>query len=315
MGSITEKVAKSLNEPLRARLDEAGAEFRSVQYAFWQARVPGAVITFYQSGKLLLQGKAADSWAAELLGGAPTASAAPKDAGGGETTPFANAIAKLPSPAPKTWIGVDETGKGDFFGPLVTAAARVTVDDLPLLAELGATDSKKLNDTTILKRADEIRAAVPIAIVRIGPRRYNELYDSFNNLNKLLAWTHATAAEEILTDYDAELMLSDQFTKKAIIPSYFKGPGKELRFTQRTKAEDDPAVGAASIVARAAFVRAMKRLEREFGVKLPKGAGTPVMAAGRKILEEHGPDIFRDVAKLHFKTLDTVGATAARFRR
>lgn len=308
----TLRVPPARGASLRELFAADGWDLSDAPHAFFRAKQPGAVVTAYCSGKVLVQGTDiaaalvlldVDGEQAPLPGIATPWTTSDPHADG----PFAAAIARLPPPAPTAWIGIDETGKGDYFGPLVSCAARVSADQLGWLAELGVGDSKKLTDKRVAKLAAQLRDVVPHAIVRVGPARYNELYDEFRNLNRLLAWTHAKAAEELLERVDAELILSDEFSKKPIVPGYFGERAKALRYAQRPKAEEDPAVACASIFARDAFLRGLERLGREVGVELAKGAGTPVLAAGRRIVAERGREVLAQVAKLHFKTTDQIG--------
>lgn len=197
-------------------------------------------------------------------------------------------------------IGVDESGKGDFFGPLVIAACYVGPEHL---AELdGVKDSKKLTDPIALKLADRIKATCPHAIVAIGPGKYNELYEKFRNLNSLLAWGHARAIENVLEQTTARKVISDEFAKGgfAVKKALFE-KGKSLEFISAVRAEQDIAVAAASILARAEFLRRLKRLGDEFGTTLPKGASN-VIDTGVRFVKSHGAERLREVAKLHFKT-------------
>lgn len=201
-------------------------------------------------------------------------------------------------------IGVDESGKGDFFGPLVIAACYVGPEHL---AELdGVKDSKKLTDPMALALADRIKAVCPHSVIAIGPLKYNELYEKFRNLNTLLAWGHARAIENVLEVQPAAYVISDEFAKgghavrKAL---YEKGKGVELRSAVR--AEADIAVAAASILARAEFLRKLRALSNQFGIPLPKGA-TNVIPTGRQFVERHGREALGQVAKMHFKTAGQV---------
>lgn len=316
--TATLKIPTSAASPLRIALSDLEFAFRDVDHAFWQAR-GDATITFYRSGKVVVQGKQIEAFVSvvEDLGGtlskwagprlATTDDDAEEPSNGCPSTPFAAAIAKLPEPRPTAWIGIDEAGKGDYFGPLVTVAARVSDDQLPLLAELGVGDSKRIADKKIRKMAAELRHVVPCRRVTLMPPKYNELYASFGNLNKMLAWCHATAAESLLEDgVDAELILSDQFSKSNLVERALKDLGRQRRFVQRTKAEEDPAVACASIFARSEFLDRMDALEAEHGVSLHKGAGSPVLADGRQLVAKLGTDALGSVAKLHFKTTETI---------
>ncbi|HWD40415.1 MAG TPA: ribonuclease HIII [Fimbriimonas sp.] len=201
-------------------------------------------------------------------------------------------------------IGVDESGKGDFFGPLVIAACYVGPEHL---AEMeGVKDSKKLTDPMALRLSDKIRAVCPCSVIAIGPAKYNELYAKFKNLNSLLAWGHARAIENVLELHPSNLVISDQFAaggaavKRAL---YEKGRGVEFR--SMVRAEADIAVAAASILARAEFLRRLKKLGEEFGIELPKGA-TNVIGTGKRIVAQHGPSALANVAKMHFRTSQQV---------
>jgi ribonuclease HIII len=208
-------------------------------------------------------------------------------------------------------IGVDESGKGDFFGPLVIAACFVGPEHL---AELeGVKDSKKLTDPVAMKLAVRIKAVCPHAIVAIGPAKYNELYAKFNNLNSLLAWGHARAIENVLEQRPATKVISDEFAKGgfAVKRALFE-KGKTLEFVSAVRAEQDIAVAAASILARAEFLWRLKKLGEEYGVQLPKGASN-VIEPGVRFVREQGASQLPMVAKMHFKTsaqvLERSGAT------
>jgi len=151
-------------------------------------------------------------------------------------------------------IGVDESGKGDFFGPLVIAACYVGPEHL---AELdGVKDSKKLTDAVAHRLATKIKAICPHSIIAIGPAKYNELYDKFKNLNLLLAWGHARSIENVLEIQPANLVISDQFAAGgAAVKRALYEKGKTIEFRSMVRAEADVAVAAASILARSEFVR------------------------------------------------------------
>lgn len=200
-------------------------------------------------------------------------------------------------------IGVDESGKGDYFGPLVVAACYVGPEHL---AELeGVKDSKKLSDPQAMKLADTIRRTCPHDVVAIGPAKYNELYAKLRNLNRLLAWGHARAIENVLEKRPCELVISDQFADPAGLKRQLFERGRSIRLESRVRAEADVAVACASILARAGYLRALRRLSEEFGIELPKGA-TNVVGVGRRFVSTHGRDRLASVAKLHFKTTQQV---------
>ena len=197
-------------------------------------------------------------------------------------------------------IGVDESGKGDYFGPLVIAACYVGPEHL---AELeGVKDSKKLTDLLALRYSAVIMRTCPYAIVTVGPAKYNELYVKIPNLNKLLAWGHAKAIEEILTKVDADHVISDQFANPIGLQNALKSKGISIRLESRVRAESDIAVAAASVLARAEFLRRLKGLSEQWQLDLPKGAGSNVDQAARHFIAVKGRENLGSVAKLHFKT-------------
>ena len=203
-------------------------------------------------------------------------------------------------------IGIDESGMGDYFGPLVIAAVFVTPALEQDLALMQVRDSKKISDGRILELAPDIRLLCPHSLVAIGPQRYNELYAKIKNLNRLLAWGHARALENLLQQVECDLAIADQFGDERLILNALQVKGKQIRLVQRTKAESDLAVAAASILARAEFLQRLDRLSQELNTTLPKGASPAVELAGRMVVKKYGRDRLGTVAKLHFKTTKQV---------
>jgi ribonuclease HIII len=203
-------------------------------------------------------------------------------------------------------IGIDESGKGDYFGPLVIAAIFVDATTQGELTLMQVRDSKKISDGRILDMAPDIRTICPHSIIAIGPQRYNELYAKIRNLNRLLAWGHAKALERLLEKVSCERAIADQFGDERLILNALQEKGRTIVLEQRHKAESDLAVAAASIVARAEFLLRLARLSDEIGTTLPKGASPAVELAGRMIVKKHGEERLRSVAKLHFKTTQAV---------
>ncbi len=204
-------------------------------------------------------------------------------------------------------IGIDESGKGDYFGPLVIAAVFVDATTQGELKLMGVRDSKKLSDGRILALAPDIKTICPHSIIAIGPQKYNELYAKIKNLNRLLAWGHAKALENLLErGVTCERAISDQFGDARLILNVLQEKGRKIVLEQRTKAESDLAVAAASILARAEFLLRLKRLSGEVGTTLPKGASPAVELAAKMIIKKHGRERLDSVAKLHFKTTRAV---------
>jgi len=202
-------------------------------------------------------------------------------------------------------IGIDESGKGDYFGPLVIAAVFVDVTTQGELTLMKVRDSKKISDGRILNMAPDIRMICPHSIIAIGPQRYNELYAKIRNLNRLLAWGHAKALETLLK-VSCGRAIADQFGDERLILNALQEKGRTIVLEQRHKAESDLAVAAASILARAEFLLRLKHLSDEIGTTLPKGASPAVELAGRMIVKKHGEERLGSVAKLHFKTTQAV---------
>jgi ribonuclease HIII len=201
-------------------------------------------------------------------------------------------------------IGLDEAGKGDYFGPLVVAA----VAGAPArLNALGVADSKRLSDGRVKALAAAIHTEFPVEVVAVHPVKYNELYAKMRNLNRLLAWCHATALENLLTRTTARQVIVDQFAAAHVLERALKERGKAIALTQVTRGEAHASVAAASIVARAEFLDRLAGLSRRFDLDLPKGAGAPVDLAGRRILESGGEALLAQVAKLHFKNTQKIG--------
>ena len=200
-----------------------------------------------------------------------------------------------------SWIGLDESGKGDYFGPLVVAGVRVDPAISARLIEWGIKDSKRLSDKRVLKLDPMIRKACRHAIVAIGPERYNDLYAQMRNLNKLLAWAHARTLENILIEEDCSRAIADQFGDKKLILNALMNKGRKIELEQRHRAEQDPAVAAASILARAGFLNRLKKLSVEHAIDLPKGASAMVKSTALALVKNRSEDILNKLAKRHFK--------------
>lgn len=204
---------------------------------------------------------------------------------------------------PDEYIGTDESGKGDYFGPLVIAGVYVNKTLREKLPIKEIKDSKLLTDEKILILAPQIRKILYglFDVVIIKPKRYNELYEKFNNLNKLLAWGHSTVIENILSKQNCPKIISDKFGDDKLITLSLKEHGKKADLFQTIKAERYTAVAMASIIAREQFLRWFIEAEKKLNIKLPKGASASVVNSAKKIKSEHGLNFLNDIAKLHFK--------------
>ena len=203
-------------------------------------------------------------------------------------------------------IGTDESGKGDYFGPLVIAGVCITKKQEELLATLGVRDSKSNSDNKnkeLAKKIEELLGKTCVSIVCISPERYNSLYDEIGrNLNKVLGWGHARIMENLLSDNVCENAIADQFGDESIIKSALLAKGKSLNLIQSPKAERDIGVAAASILARARFLNELERLGKILGVTLSKGVNSTVESIAKNIYENGGLEKLKQFVKLHFQT-------------
>ncbi len=203
---------------------------------------------------------------------------------------------------PEEYIGTDETGKGDFFGPLVVAAVYVDRTSQKVFRKLGVRDSKSLRDNQIIKIASEIITRFPedFEIAFIPPKKYNELYESFGNLNKLLDWAHSKAIENLLKRKKCNIVITDKFSKTDLgISGLIEN--SHIEFHTITKAEKYTGVAAASILARAQMVDWFSH-QASKGIVLPKGSSNNIEETANMIIEKYGKEKLRELAKLHFKT-------------
>lgn len=206
-------------------------------------------------------------------------------------------------------IGTDESGKGDYFGPLVSAGVCVDEKTAKDLIASGVKDSKKLSDIQNIGLAKQIESICKgrFAIIEVSPEKYNDLYEQFKkekkNLNTLLAWGHAKAIEAVLANVECKVAVADKFADERFIISKLQEKGKGIKLIQMHKAEQNVAVAAASILARARFLEKLAKLSNEFKIELPKGSSSPkVVENAKRFVERYGKDALRKVAKLHFKT-------------
>lgn len=272
------------------------------QYAFWEIKNKDFTATFYNSGKFVIQGKNIDILLDKLDGiGIDAKMQRGKEAKNepiilSAIQPFNGGVGTPP------YIGTDESGKGDFFGPLVVAGVLIDEKNRLLFIDLGIKDSKTLKDEAILKMAQQIQKHSVYSVVAISNTKYNELYAKFKNLNKLLAWGHARVIENILEKNDCEYALSDKFGDESLIQNALMKNGKSIKLEQRVRAESDIAVAAASVLARATFVQKMKYMENFYGCKFPKGCNDGVKVCAKEFIQKYGKERLAEVCKMHFKT-------------
>ncbi len=283
----------NLVEPLKRYFNTHEFTLTTPPHTLFSARKPGLSCTFYESGKFVIQGKDSPEFIEFVL--------EPEFLKEFSLTyPASQNVNFIPH------IGIDESGKGDFFGPLCIAGVYVNQDQASLLQKIGVKDSKTLGDTAIKKMAREIKSTCFCHTVTINPSKYNTIYKEFKNLNFLLAWGHATAIEELINKTNCNQVIIDQFADESIVIRALKRKNLDIDLTQRHRAEEDIAVAAASILARNAFLEGLDRLGKEIGIPLPKGASAAVKQTGKLILTKLGDGVLRSVCKEHFKTLDFI---------
>lgn len=299
--SYTQPLSPAQAEKLREVLREQGWIFEERPHALYGAKRGKLNLTVYEKGpKAVIQGKGIEDFILYTL--------EPQVLG--EVKFGYDEIFRQEEMSPH--FGVDESGKGDFFGPLVIAGVYVDEDVVKRFWKLGIRDSKSItSEKKINDLADAITSdpGTVTTVVEIGPERYNQLIAKMGNLNRLLAWGHARTIENLLEKRpDCPRALSDQFADPRVLERSLLEKGRTIVLQQRTKGESDVAVAAASILARARFVRWLRMREKELGLALPKGASAAVRGAARQIAEQHGWDRLFTLAKMHFKTAADVRA-------
>ena len=283
-------------EKLRRLLKERGWTFEEKEYTHYAARKDKTTVAVYQKGpKVLVQGRGTREFVEFLL--------EPEILG--EARAGYEAVHQPEMFAPH--FGIDESGKGDFFGPLVIAGVFVDAAVARALLAAGVQDSKAISsDARIRQLAEAVRATpgVALEVISMGPERYNDLYGKFRNLNRLLAWGHSRVIEALLAQRpDCPRALSDQFAHEIVLRRALGPRAKDsgMILEQRTKGESDVAVAAASILARERFIDWMDEASRRLGVKLPRGA-SQVKDIASRLVAARGADFLTKVAKTHFKT-------------
>jgi ribonuclease HIII len=299
MNSYTHAFTNEQANKLRLLLEELGFEFSAKPYTLFFANKNKLSVAVYEKGpKVLVQGKGVEEFVQFEL--------EPKILGEAKL-----GYEEVHSPEMfEPHFGVDESGKGDFFGPLVIAGVYVDHRIARKLMDAGVQDSKRItSDARIRALADEIRKTSMglFEVVLIGPAKYNELYEKFGNLNKLLAWGHARVIENLLAKKpDCPRSLSDQFADSRLIEQSLLRHGQKIEIQQRPRAESDIAVAAASILAREGFINWLEREGKKLGMRLERGVSPAVKATAEKVVQTKGPDSLRQIAKVHFRTAHAV---------
>ncbi len=285
---FTAQIDVALAPKIEQDLKGQGFAMSRPPYTLFSGKKPGVSCTLYESGKITVQGKEMDDFIEFYL------------------EPEVLKQFKFTHPevgmnlTPR--IGMDEAGKGDYFGPLCIAALHADGEGIKKLQALGVRDSKTFSDATILKIAPQIRDLCLYTVIRLFPTKYNELYGKFKNLNRLMGWAHVAALGDVSAKSGCKEAILDQFADKGLVERELKSKKLDVHLEQRVRGEEDIVVAGASILARAAFLDGMKRLSEEVGMELPKGASSKVVQAARALVKRDGPEVLPKVAKTHFKT-------------
>lgn len=299
--SYTHPISSLQADTLKNILNEQGFVFSEKPYTLYSGahKTKKVNVSVYTSGKLLIQGKGT----CEFLEFVLEPLVFKKISMG-----YENVIIEQTKTNEiyEEKIGGDESGKGDYFGPLVIAAAYLKKENLAKIRELQVQDSKKITDKKINSIYPKLIKHIDFEVVVIMPEKYNQLFDSMKNLNKILAWGHAAAVEKLSKKVNCSNILIDKFAKEYLIENHLKNKIPNLKLKQQTKAESDAAVAAASVVARYHYLLRLKELGEKFNLVLPKGAGKPVDEAGRNILKTNTMETLSKIAKIHFKTTQKI---------
>ncbi|MFA5879269.1 MAG: ribonuclease HIII [Candidatus Margulisiibacteriota bacterium] len=201
---------------------------------------------------------------------------------------------------PLELIGIDESGKGDFFGPLVIAACFTNNETANILKERGVLDSKRLTEVQIIKYAKQIHDLCPYAVLVINPKKYNDLHKKYHNINEILAHSHINVLEKVMSKVDCKIALSDQFANENLLLSKLKEKNITVNLIQRPRAENHPAVAAASILARFQFITEITKLREKYHFSFALGASDRVKNQVKTFRLEFGEAILQNVCKIHF---------------
>ncbi len=298
--SHTAPLTSAQAETLRSILKDRGFTFEEKPYTLFAARKDKLAISVYSKGpKAVIQGRGIEDFITFIL--------EPEVLGHAE---FGYEEELDPDKfAPH--FGIDETGKGDFFGPLIIAGVYSDIDLARKFRELGIQDSKRItSDAKIRSLAAGIRkTGTPHTLISINPLRYNQLYEKIGNVNRLLAWGHARAIENLCEQMPGcPRALSDQFANPALLQKSLLANGRKIQLDQRTKAESDPAVAAASILARESLIDWFESAAKNAGEiqPFPRGASAAVKARALALVRARGADFLPTVVKMHFKTASEV---------
>jgi ribonuclease HIII len=304
--SYTFVLNKEQQESLKTLLNMGNYKRKEVPHTLIAVEAQDCVVNLYKSGKCLVQGKGAEDFVIFFL---------EPNVLGAATVGYEELLnPDLVSPH----MGIDESGKGDFFGSLVACAVYVDPDLAHAMQDIGVKDCKQLTDKAVFFIGNKTRQLLGpkrFAMVAIGPETYNRLYAKMRNVNTMLAWAHARCIENLMeTVPDCPRAVADQFGAKQVIERALMKKGRSIKLEQRHKAESDIAVAAASVLAREAFLRGLGKLGETYGIQAHKGASEQVKASAIELIKKAGPLVLLKTCKCHFRTADQVLAACGSSR-
>ena len=254
-----------------------------IRYFF---KLPQASVSVYTSGKVLLQGEAAESYASF----------------------FGYQVAQVTNGQNLPIIGTDEVGNGSYFGGLAVVASFVTPDQHDFLRKLGVGDSKTLTDQKIRQLAPLLKKKIQHQALLLSPSKYNEVIGERYNAVSVKVALHNQAIFLLLQKgVEPEKIVIDAFTSSQNYEKYLKNEANHFPnpITLEEKAEGKYlAVAVSSIIARDLFLENLENLGKELGYQLPSGAGTASDKVASQILQAYGMKGLNFCAKLHFKNTE-----------
>ena len=278
-------------------------------YAKWQAKDGDTVITLYESGKVVFQGKDADLSSDFWITTEKINSGKVDVKNSSSQTKKENKSYVNPRIYNSSSIGSDEVGTGDYFGPIVVTAAYVSKDNISFLEEIGVKDSKKLTDEQIINIVPKFIKKIPYESIILTNKEYNSHYSSDINMNKIKALLHNKVLYKITNEIkNYEYIIVDQFAENYLYFNYLKEcPNVVRNITFFTKGEDKHlSVACASLISRFIFIKEFDKLSKELGFNLPKGSGELVDDIGKKIVEKYGAKKLEEIAKMNFKNTEKI---------
>ncbi len=300
-------ISFKVSDKTKDKLNEFYTDYKretTPAYAVFQAKDGDTVVTLYESGKVVFQGKDADL-ASQIWVETEKMVNSNVEINNSDNKKKKDTTYVDPKIFNASTIGSDEVGTGDYFGPIVVTAAFVKKEDIAYLKELGVTDSKKLDDEKILKIVPEIIKKIPYTTFILNNKQFNEMN---MNMNKVKAVLHNKVLTDLTSKYKSDYVVVDQFVAPKYYFAYLKEvPNVYKNITFMTKAEVKClSVACASLISRFVFLKEYDKLNKELGITLMKGASSLVDEQGKEIVKKYGIEKLNEIAKLNFKNTEKI---------